>query len=368
MTSVSGTSATGLHSAGAHGTDTHNPDGTRRLVLEADNLRREFNTGTRLHRSTVSAVDGVSLELHAGEVLGIVGESGCGKSTLARMLVGLETPDGGALRYHGEDVSRGTLGDRKKLRQGVQMIFQDPYTSLDPRMTVQHLITEPLAATRSGTSASRRERAAELLEMVGLNADMLTRYPHQFSGGQRQRIGIARALALSPDVLICDEPVSALDVSVQAQVINLLGDLQRELGLAIVFIAHDLSVVRHIADRVAVMYLGRLAEVGDTNTIFDSPSHPYTQALLSSTPTADRLGRGRLAKRRVLGGEPPSPVNPPTGCRFNPRCWMATDECRTDIPQLRPLEADLTLDVRDVTTRLTACHHAEEAVAAASPA
>jgi oligopeptide transport system ATP-binding protein len=358
----------GSHSAGTHGTDTHNPDGTRRLVLQADNLRREFNTGTRLHRSTVSAVDGVSLELHAGEVLGIVGESGCGKSTLARMLVGLETPDGGTLRYHGDDVSRGTLGDRKRLRQGVQMIFQDPYTSLDPRMTVQQLITEPLAATRSGTAATRRDRAAELLEMVGLNADMLTRYPHQFSGGQRQRIGIARALALSPDVLICDEPVSALDVSVQAQVINLLGELQRELGLAIVFIAHDLSVVRHIADRVAVMYLGRLAEVGDTNTIFDTPSHPYTQALLSSTPTADRLGRGRLAKRRILGGEPPSPVNPPTGCRFNPRCWMATDECRTDIPALRPLEGDLALEVRDVTTRVTACHHAEEAVAAASTA
>ncbi len=320
---------------------------TRRLVLEATDLTRQFTSGSRLHPTTVSAVDGVSLTLHAGEVLGIVGESGCGKSTLARMLVGLDQPTSGTLRYHDTDVTRGTFRDRRLLRSGVQMIFQDPYTSLDPRMTVLDLIAEPMAATRSAPAAARRERVAELLELVGLSPEMMRRYPHQFSGGQRQRIGIARALALNPDVLVCDEPVSALDVSVQAQVINLLADLQKRLGVAILFIAHDLSVVRHIADRVAVMYLGRVAEVGDTSEVYDSPQHPYTQALLSATPAHTRADRGKLSRRRVLTGEPPSPVSPPTGCRFNPRCWLATDECRTQQPLLRLVEG-----------REVACHHA----------
>ncbi|MDF2443844.1 MAG: peptide/nickel transport system ATP-binding protein [Subtercola sp.] len=328
------------------------PEISPRVVLEASDLRRTFTSGSRLHPTRVSAVDGVSLTLHAGEVLGIVGESGCGKSTLARMLVGLEKPDGGRLLYHGTDVTRGRVADRRLLRTGVQMIFQDPYTSLDPRMNVGDIIAEPMAATRSTNAAGRRARVAELLSLVGLSPDMMNRYPHQFSGGQRQRIGIARALALDPDVLVCDEAVSALDVSVQAQVINLLADLQVRLGVAILFIAHDLSVVRHLADRVAVMYLGRLAEVGDTDVVYSSPAHPYTQALLSATPSHSRADRGKLSRRRILGGEPPSPVDPPAGCRFNPRCWLATDECRVDQPALRLVAA-----------REVACHHSERALA-----
>jgi oligopeptide transport system ATP-binding protein len=272
------------------------------------------------------------------------------------MLVGLEKPDGGTLLYHGNDVTQGRISDRRLLRGGVQMIFQDPYTSLDPRMTVGDIIAEPMAATRSASAADRRERVEELLGLVGLSPDMMARYPHQFSGGQRQRIGIARALALEPDVLVCDEAVSALDVSVQAQVINLLADLQKRLGVAILFIAHDLSVVRHIADRVAVMYLGRIAELGDTAAVYDSPAHPYTQALLSATPSYSRADQGKLSRRRVLGGEPPSPVNPPSGCRFNPRCWLATEECREVQPPLR-----------EVSLREVSCHHSERAIADAAP-
>jgi oligopeptide transport system ATP-binding protein len=320
-------------------------------VLEAESLVRTFAVGSMLRRGHVSAVDGVSLSLRRGEVLGIVGESGCGKSTLARMLVGLERPDSGRLYYDGSDV---TSGGRARLRSGVQMIFQDPYASLDPRMTVLDIVAEPLAANGSGTRASRRERVATLLELVGLAPDLMNRYPHQFSGGQRQRIGIARALALDPSVLIADEPVSALDVSVQAQVINLLADLRERLEVAIVFIAHDLSVVRHLADRVAVMYLGRIAEIGPTAQIYDAPTNPYTQALLSAVPSSDRASRGRLARRRVLTGEPPSPIDPPSGCRFNPRCWLAQDRCRTETPALR-----------EVDGRLTACHFAEDAAVAA---
>jgi len=343
-------------------TDMQKPEDEREVVLRASGLVRRFATGSPLRPASVSAVDGVSLELRSGEVVGIVGESGCGKSTFARMLVGLERPDEGTLEYRGKPVG-GRARNSRWLREGVQMIFQDPYASLDPRMTVMEIVTEPLAATRRIGRAARRARATELLGLVGLGPDALDRYPHQFSGGQRQRVGIARALALDPDVLVCDEPVSALDVSVQAQVINLLADIRSRLGVSIVFIAHDLAVVRHIADRVAVMYLGRIAEIGETDELFARPAHPYTQALLSAIPTATHAGRGRLAGRRVLQGEPPSPVDPPAGCRFHPRCWMATEECRTVAPRLRTLQASGP----ERGDRLVSCHHAEKSLQPDAP-
>ena len=324
-------------------------------ILEARDLVRTFPAGSALRPTRVSAVDRISLSLHPGEVLGVVGESGCGKSTLARMLVGLDRPDSGNLTYRGVDVTEGKRSHRRLLHDGVQMIFQDPFTSLDPRMTVGKLIAEPLAASGRLTAAKRRTRVAELLGLVGLSADMMSRFPHQFSGGQRQRIGIARALTLEPDVLVCDEPVSALDVSVQAQVINLLDDLRQRLGVAVVFIAHDLAVVRHIADRVVVMYLGRVAEAGQTEAVFTSTAHPYSVALLSANPSLEVEGRGQLSKRQVLQGEPPSPIDPPPGCRFHPRCWMAIDLCRTEDPQLRHPDSP----VADAFST-AACHRSED--------
>ena len=269
-------------------------------ILQATDVERTFRSGSGRRSHRVAAVAGVDLSLRPGEILAIVGESGSGKSTLARMLVGLESPDAGTLTYRDQDVTRGRLADRKVLRRGVQMVFQDPYMSLNPRMTVQQIISEPLAATRSGSPSSRRDRVAELLELVGLSPDMASRFPHQFSGGQRQRIGIARALALDPDVLVCDEPVSALDVSIRAQIIDLLCDLRERLGMSIVFIAHDLSLVRHIADRVAVMYLGDMVEVGDTEAVYRTPEHPYTKSLLSAIPPQTRADRGMLARRTRL--------------------------------------------------------------------
>jgi len=269
-------------------------------ILEGRGLERTFRSGSGRRAHRVAAVAGVDLQLRSGEILAIVGESGSGKSTLARMLVGLDSPDAGTLSFRDQDVTRGRLRDRKVLRRGVQMVFQDPYMSLNPRMTVQQIIAEPLAATRTGTPASRRERVAELLELVGLTPEMGSRFPHQFSGGQRQRIGIARALALHPDVLVCDEPVSALDVSIRAQIIDLLCDLRERLGMSIVFIAHDLSLVRHIADRVAVMYLGNMVEIGETETVYRSPAHPYTRSLLSAIPPQTRAERGMLQRRTPL--------------------------------------------------------------------
>lgn len=330
-------------------------------VLEAEELVKTFRTGSALRPDRVRAVDGVSLSLRPGEVLGVVGESGCGKSTTARMLVGLDAPDGGRLLYRGEDVTRLRVRDRRLLRRGVQMIFQDPYSSLDPRMSVGDLVSEPLAANRRGDRRSRRQRAGELLELVGLDGSAMTRYAHQFSGGQRQRIGVARALALEPDVLVCDEPVSALDVSVQAQVVNLIDDLRRQLGVAVVFIAHDLSVVEHVADEVAVMYLGRVVEQGPSASVFSAPTHPYTRALLSATPSVEVADRGRLGRRRLLKGEPPSPLDPPSGCTFHPRCWLADDRCVAEVPSLRP-PGVAGLPLAPTGSR-AACHHAERLLA-----
>jgi peptide/nickel transport system ATP-binding protein len=276
--------------AGAGAPGSHRGD----VVLEVSGMGRTFHGGSPLARRTVRAVDGVDLLLRRGETLGVVGESGSGKSTLARMIVGLESADQGSVRYHGQDVTRRARGPRPAPRTGTQMVFQDPYTSLDPRMRVRDIVAEPLVVTRTGTAASRRERVAELLELVGMRPDAMDRFPHQFSGGQRQRIGIARALMRDPDVLVCDEPVSALDVTIQAQVTNLLVDLQERLGLSILFISHDLSVVRNLAHRVLVMYRGSAVETGDVEQIFDRPSHAYTRELLASMPPLTRAERGRL--------------------------------------------------------------------------
>jgi oligopeptide transport system ATP-binding protein len=298
----------------------------------------------------VRAVDGVSLDLYPGETLGIVGESGCGKSTLAKLLMHLETPTSGSVTFAGRDIfgMRGTA--LRRLRRDIQMVMQDPYTSLNPRMTVGDIVGEPYEIhPEVAPRRNRTQRVRELLDYVGLNPEHVNRYPHQFSGGQRQRIGIARALALRPKVLVLDEPVSALDVSIQAQVINLLERLQRDLGLSYVFIAHDLSVVRHISDRVAVMYLGRVAEVGTVDEIYDRPTHPYTQALLSAVPVPDPTARGHRDVIR-LTGDVPSPADPPSGCRFRTRCWKAQDICATQQPLLQVREAD---------RHPSACHFAE---------
>ncbi|MEV6422085.1 dipeptide ABC transporter ATP-binding protein [Streptomyces sp. NPDC051662] len=306
----------------------------------------------------VRAVDGVSFTLAPGETLGIVGESGCGKSTVAKMLVNLERPTSGVIRYRGEDITRLSGRALKAVRRNIQMVFQDPYTSLNPRMTVGDIIGEPYEIhPEVAPKGDRRRRVRELLDVVGLNPEYINRYPHQFSGGQRQRIGIARGLALRPEIIVADEPVSALDVSVQAQVINLMERLQDEFGLSYVFIAHDLSIVRHISDRVGVMYLGRLAEIGPDAEIYEHPTHPYTQALLSAVPLPDPTAREHR-DRIILTGDVPSPANPPSGCRFRTRCWKARERCVVEEPVLAVPEA--FRGRQGPAAHPSACHFAEE--------
>ncbi|MER8061435.1 MULTISPECIES: dipeptide ABC transporter ATP-binding protein [unclassified Streptomyces] len=304
----------------------------------------------------VKAVDGVDFTLGRGETLGIVGESGCGKSTVAKLLCNLERPSAGSIRFKGEDITRLSGRALKAVRRNIQMVFQDPYTSLNPRMTVGDIVGEPYEIhPEAAPKGDRRRRVRELLDVVGLDPDFVNRYPHQFSGGQRQRIGIARGLALRPEVIVADEPVSALDVSVQAQVINLLDRLQAEFELSYVFIAHDLSIVRHISDRVGVMYLGRIVEIGRDAEIYEHPTHPYTQALLSAVPVPDP-GARENRERVILSGDVPSPTDIPSGCRFRTRCWKARERCAVQVPAL----AVPAVFGTGPAAHESACHFAEE--------
>jgi dipeptide transport system ATP-binding protein len=320
------------------------------IVLEAVDLARHYDIkqGMFGERATVKALGGTSFRLAKGETLAVVGESGCGKSTLARLVTLIEPPTAGHLMIDGRNVAEAEGETRRELRQAVQIVFQDPYGSLNPRKKVGAILEEPLVINTKLSAAERRARAEEMMALVGLRPEHYGRYPHMFSGGQRQRIAIARALMLRPRILVADEPVSALDVSIQAQVLNLLMDLQEEFDLAYLFISHDLSVVRHLADEVMVMYLGRPVEQGPREEIFTRPRHPYTQALLASTPAVDPAHR---AKRVALKGELPSPIDPPPGCAFHRRCPYATELCGRERPGLREMDG-----------RFIACHHAEDIV------
>ncbi len=338
-------------------------DGTDRIhdenLVEVKNLKVHFPITSGIFQREVGrvrAVDDVSFAIRRGETLGLVGESGCGKSTTGRALIRLRNPTGGSVKFGGVELADISRGELRGMRRRMQIIFQDPYSSLNPRMTVGSIISEPLETHHLGSGKGRGERVRELLRLVGLNPSFTNRYPHEFSGGQRQRIGVARALAVEPEFIVCDEPISALDVSIQAQVLNLLVELREQFGLTYLFIAHDLSVVRHISDRVAVMYLGRLVELGPPGLIYSAPAHPYTRALLSAVPIPDPKAE-RRRKRVILTGDVPSPANPPDGCRFHTRCWLyeqlgRPENCRTDDPELRVIADD----------HQAACHYAEEAL------
>ncbi|PYC72110.1 dipeptide/oligopeptide/nickel ABC transporter ATP-binding protein [Streptomyces tateyamensis] len=331
------------------------------VLLEVDGLTKHFPVmgGFPFKRQVgaVQAVDNVSFTVSAGESLGLVGESGCGKSTTGRLVTRLYEPTAGSIRYNGLDISHAGRKELAPIRSEIQMIFQDPYSSLNPRHTVGTIITNPMEINGINPPGGRDARAKELLEIVGLNPEHFNRFPHEFSGGQRQRIGVARALSLNPKLIVADEPVSALDVSIQAQVVNLLQELQREMGIAFVFIAHDLSIVRHFSQRVAVMYLGKIVEIADRDSLYNRPRHPYTHALLSAAPDADPDNASQ--ERIRLTGDVPSPLNPPSGCRFRTRCWKATEKCATEEPPLIQLSSS-------APGHLTACHYPEDGITPAA--
>jgi oligopeptide transport system ATP-binding protein len=327
----------------------------KEVLVEVKNLKKHFPIMRGVLRrqvGAVQAVDGVTFNIYKGETLGLVGESGCGKSTTGRTILQLLEPTDGSVYYEGKDLTELNKSELRKSRRDMQMIFQDPYASLNPRMAIGGIIGEPLQIHSIGSAKSRKERVKELMGLVGLNPFFINRYPHEFSGGQRQRIGIARALATNPSFIVADEPISALDVSIQAQVVNLMDDLKEELGLTYLFIAHDLSMVRYISDRVAVMYLGRIVELSDRDSVFEHPLHPYTQALLSAIPIPDPE-KEEKRQRLILEGDVPSPANPPSGCRFHPRCQYATEICSEVDPEFRNLSAD-------GEHHMVACHHAEK--------
>jgi oligopeptide transport system ATP-binding protein len=330
-------------------------------LIEVDDLKVHFPIRSGIFKTvqgTVKAVDGVTLEVRRGETLGLVGESGCGKSTIGRAMIRLRDATAGTVRFDGVDLYSLDASALRKYRRRMQIIFQDPYGSLDPRMTVSAIVAEPIETHDLARGDDKQARVAELLRLVGLDPNYVRRYPHEFSGGQRQRIGVARALAVEPEFIVCDEPISALDVSIQAQVLNLLTDLRTRLGLTYLFVAHDLSVVKHISDRVAVMYLGRIVEIGPPDILYSVPGHPYTRALLSAVPVPDPVAE-RKRRRVILKGDVPSPVNPPPGCRFHTRCWLyerlgQPENCRTIDPELGP--------VAGVADHRAACHYWDEAI------